>query len=208
MAAFRFLALLTVGFVLLMFVFLHLASQGRLEREAERVLTGPSFIVEDGGGGSWTIDLGAPRIEQAWPGAQRQPRLFLKGAAGAQVSARAVYLGMDDAVLLDALVGGEHVIGLAGDVPGELEFGPLWLSWEHPLRVTFAVIEAGAEPVDVTPVLRGEPSSNYITARKIARGLWTIFTVIGVLGFAGLIATQKKLFGAPIGGPRPADDAS
>lgn len=208
MAAFRFLALLTVGFVLVMFVFLHLASQGRLEREAERVLTGPSFLVEEGGSGSWTIDLGAPRIEQAWPGAQLQPRLFLKGAAGTQVSARAEYLGEDDAVMLDALVGGEHVIGLAGDVPGELEFGPLWMSWEHPLRVTFAVIDAGAEPVEVTPVLRGEPSANYTTARKIARGLWTIFTIIGVLGFVGLVATQKKLFGAPIGGPRPTGDPS
>ena len=80
-----------------------------------------------------------------------------------------------------------------GETEGELEFGPLWMAWERPLRITFEVVEgeAGAEAV---PVLRGTPSTNFVAARAIARTLWMVFAVIGALGFAGLAATQKDMF--------------
>ncbi|MEM9378851.1 MAG: hypothetical protein AAGB93_02800 [Planctomycetota bacterium] len=194
MVAFRFLALLTVGFVLLSLIFLLSASHGRLEREQFRVLTGPSFAAEEGTLAEWVIELGGPRIEEAWPAAQRQPRLFVRGAPGARIAAKARYITDDGTTLLPALEGPEPVVGAVGEKDGELEFGPLWMSWEHPLEVTFQVLESGPEAATAVPVLRGAASTNYVAARAIARTLWFVFAILGALGFAGLVATDRELF--------------
>ncbi|MEM9803260.1 MAG: hypothetical protein AAGA20_23275 [Planctomycetota bacterium] len=194
MRAFRFLALLTVGFVLLVLVFLLNASNARLEREATRELRGPTFEAALGGGATWTIDLGERRVEQAWPSEQRQPRLYLRGAGGATIAAVAEYLGEGDEAQLPAFVGEERIVGAPGEESGELEFGPLWMSWEHPLRITFEVVGAEGDPAEATPILRGEPSLDFVAARAIARTLWAVFTILGLVGFAGLVATQDDLF--------------
>ncbi|MEM1447658.1 MAG: hypothetical protein AAGI22_01025 [Planctomycetota bacterium] len=194
MVAFRFLALLTVGFVLLSLIFLLSASHGRLEREQFRVLTGPTFSTEQGTKAEWVIELGGPRIDQAWPAAQRQPRLFVRGVPGARIAARARYIDKDGGTLLPALEGTEPVVGAVGETDGVLEFGPLWMSWDHPLEITFEVLEAGPEAAMAEPVLRGAASTNYVAARAIARTLWFVFAILGALGLAGLVASDRELF--------------
>ena len=103
MVAFRFLALLTVGLSLLTFVFLLNVSNARLEREALRQVVGAPFQLEAGGEASWTLDLGGTRVETAWPGEQRQPRLFVRAEPGAELAARAEYRSAEGVSLLQAL---------------------------------------------------------------------------------------------------------
>lgn len=231
MAAFRFLALLTVGFVLLMLVFLLHAGQSRLEIEGRRILTGPEITLDPSGSpedGSWELELGGVREAESWPAAQRQPRLFVRGVpAGAEVTARAVYVERRDPragepggergagatghreVVLSALVDGEvvtrsdSVAGYVADVDDarELDFGPLWMSWEHTLVIE---LEGDREMV-VHPVLRGEPSVNYVAARQMARTLWIVFSVIGFLGFVALLVTLREPLAARAGSGRTAD---
>ena len=193
MVAFRFLALITVGFVLLTFVFLLNASNARLEREAVRVLVAEPFPLEAGGESSWTLDLGAPRVEEAWPGVQRQPRLTVRAAPGAELAARAEYRSADGGVRLQALTAGERVVVAAGE-DGVVDLGTLWMSWEHPLTVDLEVLDAG-EGGEAQPVLSGSPSRNFVAARAISRTLWLVFTIIGAAGMAILVATQRDLFG-------------
>ena len=64
MVAFRFLALLTVGFVLLTFVFLLNVSNARLEREAVRSLDGEVFSLDAQQPITWTLDLGARTVRR------------------------------------------------------------------------------------------------------------------------------------------------
>ena len=196
MAAFRFLALLTVGFVLLMLIFLLHAGQSRLEIEGKRILEGPEMTIGESqdAGATWTIDLGGVRVEEAWPAAQRQPHLGVRAApAGAMVTASAHYVDEDGERVLDAFIGGGPLTrstapGTDGDDPREVSFGPIWMSWEHPL-----VIELEADqPVELQPVLSGEPSINYVAARQMARTLWIVFSIIGVLGFIGLLVTLRE----------------
>ncbi|MEM8711968.1 MAG: hypothetical protein AAGG01_13535, partial [Planctomycetota bacterium] len=82
MNAFRFLSLLTVGFSLLVLIFLLNATQGRMEAEAVRVIEGPPVRFQAGQAVEWTLRLGGNRVEEAWPAAQRQPRLFLVAEGG------------------------------------------------------------------------------------------------------------------------------
>jgi len=198
MVAFRFLALLTVGLSLLTFVFLLNVSNARLEREALRQVVGEPFSLQAGAPVSWTLDLGGSRVESAWPGEQRQPRLSVRAEPGTEIAARAEYRSDDGAVLLGALVDGERVVATA-DSDGLLSFGALWLSWEHPLTIQLEVLAGGGEGV---PFLSGQPSRNFTAARAISRTLWIVFTIIGAMGFAVLVATQRDLFGAPRGAPR------
>lgn len=191
MAAFRFLALLTVGFVFVVLVFLLHAGQSRLELEGTRFLSGPDIGPKAGEEVVWTLDLGGQKVTEAWPGAQRQPRLFVSGGKGAKIRAQASYVDRDGASVLDAFVVPGEALGAAGERPGELAFGALWMSWEHPLVITLTVLEAGegAEPAQL--LLRGEPTQNYIAARAMARTLWIVFSIIGALGIAGLLATHR-----------------
>lgn len=202
MAAFRFLALLTVGFSLLVLIFLLHVHQARLEREMTREIVGPSLELHPGEDATWIVDLGGARVEEAWPGEQRQPHIFLRGpavASGSVVRVRARYL---DALSVE---GGEapppalesafvsrtgddgFVTAEAGEADGELALGPVWLSWDHPLELS-ARIE-GATPTRGAFVLRGSPSTDSLAARSIARTLWAVFTVMSAAGFAGLILT-------------------
>lgn len=218
MAAFRFLALITVGFVLLMFVFLLNAGHSRLEREATRRIVGPELALEEGKSVVWTVDFGSKRIEQAWPGVQRQPRLFLRGLRGASVVARAQYVDDEGETLLDAFVEGglvramlPAVEGENGSLDPEAEFGPLWMSWEHPLQITLTVIDRGDAIGTAQPVIHGIPSKDSIASRAISRTLWVVFSIIGAMGFAGLLATQKELFGATRGAaqaPQKVDESN
>lgn len=207
MAAFRFLALITVGFVLLMFVFLLNAGHSRFEREGSRRILGPELALEEGKSVVWTVDFGAQRIEEAWPGVQRQPRLFLSGMGGASVVARAQYVNEEGESVLDAFVDGGLVRAKTappettkGPRGTDAEFGPLWMSWEYPLQITLTVIDRGDEIGIAQPVLHGEPSKDFMASRAISRTLWMVFSIIGAMGFAGLLATQKELFGATRGG--------
>jgi hypothetical protein len=199
MVAFRFLALLTVGLSLLTFVFLLNVSNARLEREALRQIVGEPFALQAGDPASWTLDLGGARVESAWPGEQRQPRLSVRAEPGAKIAARATYRAEDGGVLLAALVDGERVVATA-DPDGLVSFGALWLSWEHPLTLEFEVLEGG--PGEGVPFLSGQPTRNFMAARAISRTLWIVFTIIGAMGFAVLVATQRDLFGAPRGSAR------
>ncbi len=202
MVAFRFLALLTVGLSLLTFVFLLNVSNARLEREALRQVVGAPFQLEAGGEASWTLDLGGTRVETAWPGEQRQPRLFVRAEPGAEIAARAEYRSAEGVSLLQALSGGERVVATAGP-DGLASFGSLWLSWEHPLTIEFNVLKGGPEGSQGEPFLSGQPSKNFMAARAISRTLWVVFTIIGAMGLAVLVATQRDLFGAPRGSARP-----
>lgn len=202
MVAFRFLALLTVGLSLLTFVFLLNVSNARLERESLRQVVGAPIQLKGGEEVAWTLDFGDSRVESAWPGAQRQPRLFLRTVPGAVVAARAEYRSPEDAPLLQALVAGERVVATAGP-DGLASFGYLWLSWVHPLTISFEALEGVGEEAPAEPFLSGQPSKNFIAARAISRTLWVVFTVIGAMGFAVLVATQRDLFGAPRGSARP-----
>lgn len=200
MVAFRFLALLTVGFVLLTFVFLLNVSNARLEREAVRSLDGEVFSLDAQQPITWTLDLGAPRVDEAWPSPQRQPRLTVRAAAGAELAARAEYRSTDGGIRLQALTRGERVVASAGE-DGVLDFGTLWMSWEHPLTIELEVVDPGAGG-EAQPRLAGAPARNFVAARAISRTLWLVFTVIGAMGFAVLVATQRNLFGSPRGAAR------
>lgn len=215
MAAFRFLALITVGFVLLMFVFLLNAGHSRLERESTRRILGPELALEEGKSVVWTVDFASRRIEEAWPGVQRQPRLYLSGLGAASVVARAQYVNEEGESVLDAFVDGGLVRAKppGPDVPKgprgpEAEFGPLWMSWEYPLQITLTVIDRGDAIGVAQPVLHGKPSKDFIASRAISRTLWMVFSIIGAMGFAGLLATQKELFGATRGAAPKSAEAS
>lgn len=198
MVAFRFLALISVGFILLMFSALLNAGHGRAELEGMRRLTGPPLALVAGEEVTWTLDLGSERGEEAWPAPQRQPRLFLDGTAGADVVVEAVATyALDGERTADAFELGGPVVGAPGD-DGALEFGALWMSWERPLRVTLRVVEGGGgEGETATPVLRGETTTDYVAARTIARTLWVIFSVIGAASFALLVATLRGSWSEP-----------
>ncbi|QDV06479.1 hypothetical protein Poly30_19890 [Planctomycetes bacterium Poly30] len=209
MNAFRFLSLLTVGFSLLVLVFLLNATQGRLESEAFRVLEGPEVALEPGQTAQWTLELGGSRIEEAWPAAQRQPRIFLVGdpsggLGDASVAVSATYVDEDDTPRSAFVSGAAEVTGVAGEDPGELEFGPLWMNWEQELQLEVRVLEAvasggagasgeaGASGGAARLVMRGEASLDYLAARSMARTLWFVFTAIAAAGFAGLMLTVRE----------------
>ncbi|MEL6428308.1 MAG: hypothetical protein AAFZ87_04420 [Planctomycetota bacterium] len=203
MAAFRFLALFSTGFALLVFCFLQHASLGRSELEARRRVRGPELVLAPGQEVTWTVELGAARGDDAWPAAQRQPRLVLEGSRGtdARCEAEATYLLPEGPRA--AFVSGagplqsrpeprrrREVRAASDPFEGELGFGPLWLNWEHPLEVRVRVLE-GESGATVRPVLAGRVSDDFVAARVIARTLWTVFTVIGAASFAVLIATLR-----------------
>ena len=195
MNAFRFLSLITVGFTLLVFVFLLNATQGRMEAEATRWVEGPELALEAGNEVEWTLNLGAPRIEEAWPAPQRQPRLFLmskdaEGLAEAQVVVDAMYLE-ESGASHQAFISGAQAAGVPGEEPGQLAFGPLWMSWEHDLVLKVRVEGAVKPGATAQLVLRGEATSDYIAARSMARTLWFVFVAIAAGGFAGLMLTVK-----------------
>lgn len=199
MNAFRFLSLLTVGFSLLVLVFLLNATQGRMEGEATRWLEGPEFLLEPGAEAEWKLNLGGSRIEEAWPAAQRQPRVFLvpksvEGASaaleGAEVTVDATYASEDGAAHA-AFLRGSNPAGIQGREAGELAFGPIWMNWEQDLILKARVVAAPAPGTTVRLVLRGQASIDYLAARDMARTLWFVFTAIGVLGFIVLMISLK-----------------
>lgn len=191
MAALRFLALLSTGFVLLMLAFLLHVSHGRVEREGSREITGPDLPLVAGEALTWDLDFGGQRIEEAWPGVQRQPRLWLRGGgAGAVLEIEASYRDGEGALALDALQAGTQRVTL-GEDPHEV--GALWLSYDHPLRVSISCVEPGGGGA-TTPVLRGDPGEDYRAARTISRTVWMVFCAIGAASFALLIATTRGLF--------------
>ena len=191
MAALRFLALLSTGFVLLMLAFLLHVSHGRVEREGSREITGPDLPLIAGEALTWDLDFGGQRIEEAWPGVQRQPRLWLRGGgAGAILEIAASYRDGEGALVLDALQAGTQRVTLGED---PVEVGALWLSYDHPLRVSISCVEPGGGGA-TTPVLRGDPGEDYRTARTISRTVWMVFCAIGAASFALLLATTRGLF--------------
>lgn len=200
MAAFRFLALMTVGSVLLVLIFLLHAANGRMEQEATRILSGPEFELAAGTKSVWALDLGGERIEEAWPAPQRQPQLAVTSALGTQlegviVRAAASYID-DEGVRRPAFVSGtlKTEALAAPDDKGDLriELGSLWLSYEHQLEIELEVVTAAGGTAVAT--LQGQPTENYIAGRAVARSLWLVFSIIGLFGFAGLMATQQNLF--------------
>lgn len=206
MNAFRFLSLLTVGFSLLVLVFLLNATQGRMETEAVRVLEGPEVVLEAGQAVEWALLLGGGRIEEAWPAPQRQPRLFLVGEPGgalgdAEVVAEAHYFEDEDLSRPAFISGGDPVVGVPGEKPGELAFGPLWMNWDHDLKLRVSVKGGGSGTAKL--VLRGEATVDYLAARSVARTLWFVFTAIAAAGFAGLMLTLRDGTGASAQGARP-----
>lgn len=210
MNAFRFLSLLTVGFSLLVLVFLLNATHGRMEAEATRWIEGPEVLLEPGQEVEWTLNLGASRIEEAWPAPQRQPQLFLAAAAdsgpagslaGAQVTVNASYRG-EDGASYPAFVAGPSASGDPGEAPSELAFGPLWMSWNHELSlkavVAAAPAQAGPAPgARARLVLRGKATKDYVAARSMARTLWLVFTAIAAVGFVGLMLTVNDRISEP-----------
>ncbi|MEC8495032.1 MAG: hypothetical protein VXZ39_08915, partial [Planctomycetota bacterium] len=117
MAALRFLALLSTGYVLLMLAFLLHVSHGRVEREGSREITGPEVPMAVGEVASWDLDFGGQRIDEAWPGVQRQPRLWLRGGgAGAVLEISASYRDRAGEPVLDALQAGTQRVTL-GEAP-------------------------------------------------------------------------------------------
>ncbi|MEC8493304.1 MAG: hypothetical protein VXZ39_00195, partial [Planctomycetota bacterium] len=74
-----------------------------------------------------------------------------------------------------------------------VEVGALWLSYDHPLRVSIRCVEPGAGGA-ATPVLRGDPGEDFRTARTISRTVWMVFCAIGAASFALLLATTRGLF--------------
>ena len=70
MQALRFLALSTVGFVLLAGTLLWYQQIARLESEAVRVLEGPELALEAGASTKWELDLDGATADQAWMDAQ------------------------------------------------------------------------------------------------------------------------------------------
>ncbi|MEM8711376.1 MAG: hypothetical protein AAGG01_10525, partial [Planctomycetota bacterium] len=138
------------------------------------------------------------RVEEAWPAAQRQPRLFLVAEGGGdlggvEVTAEARY-GRPDGTSAVAWVSGsqqERAAVRDSDSPSEAAFGPLWMSWDLDLSIVATVEGVGTTslPESAKLVLRGEPSVDYIAARSMARTLWFVFTAIAAAGFAGLLAT-------------------
>ena len=191
MAALRFLALLSTGFVLLMLAFLLHVSHGRVEREGSREIVGPAVALAAGEALSWDLDLGGQRIDEAWPGVQRQPRLWLRGGgAGAVLEISASYRDGAGEPVLDALQAGTQRVTL-GEAP--VEVGALWLAYDHPLRVSISCVEPGAGGA-TTPVLRGDPGDDFRAARAISRTVWMVFCAVGAASFALLIATTRGLF--------------
>ena len=74
------------------------------------------------------------------------------------------------ALVLDALQTGTQRVTLGED---PVEVGALWLSYDHPLRVSISCVEPGAGGA-TTPVLRGDPGEDYRTARRSrARSGWS-----------------------------------
>ncbi len=191
MAALRFLALLSTGFVLLMLAFLLHVSHGRVEREGSREIVGPAVALAAGEALSWDLDLGGQRIDEAWPGVQRQPRLWLRGGgSGAVLEISASYRDGAGEPVLDALQAGTQRVTL-GEAP--VEVGALWLAYDHPLRVSISCVEPGAGGA-TTPVLRGDPGDDFRAARTISRTVWMVFCAVGAASFALLIATTRGLF--------------
>ncbi len=185
MNAFRFLSLLVL-------VFLLNATQGRMETEAVRVLEGPEVVLEAGQAVEWALLLGGGRIEEAWPAPQRQPRLFLVGEPGgalgdAEVVAEAHYFEDEDLSRPAFISGGDPVVGVPGENPGELAFGPLWMNWDHDLKLRVTVKGGGSGTAKLV----------------VARTLWFVFTAIAAAGFAGLMLTLRDGTGASAPGARP-----
>lgn len=201
MAAFRFLALITVGFVLLLLVFLLHLGHARLEREATRAIGGPELALRPGEPRTWTVELGGRTMAAAWPEPQRQPRLRVAAdelPAGAIVEARATYAlppaeEGGEAVPFDAIIGGGPVRAQATGDARELDLGALWMSWEHPLSISLELV-GGAPEVAVQPSLRGDVAPEFVEARSYARVLWIAASVLGAMGFAGLVLTLRGAF--------------
>lgn len=197
MAAIRFLALLSTGFVLLALVFLLHASQSRVEREGTRVLRGENLELAAGAAISWELDLNGQRIDQAWPGVQRQPRLVLRGAApGAVLEVSGRYQREDGSMLADAFMESEGPQRVTLGEAEESDAGALWLSYDHPLRLEVRCVEPGAGGT-VTPILRGDPGDDFRAARAISRTVWMVFVAIGAASFALLLATNRDLLRTP-----------
>lgn len=203
MSALRFLALLSTGFVLLMLAFLLHVSHARVEREGSRHLEGPPLELAPGARVTWELDLGGLRIDEAWPAVQRQPRLFASGVpAGATLEATAQYGAGEEGARPAFFAGAGVQPGVVDETPGELAFGPLWLSYEHPLRVELVCVDPG-EGGTATPVLRGDPGTDFRAARAISRTVWLVFVAIGAASFALLMVTQRGLFASESRGPGP-----
>ncbi len=195
MPALRFLALLTLAFVLPGGAFLWHQQLARLEREATRVLTGPALACEPGAAVTWRLDLAGSRESEAWMDPQQQPWLRCAPAPGVRVRATARYLAAGPFPEAPAFIG---AASRTADAEGR--FGPLWLSFVQPLEVTLEVLEAppggGAA---LQPVLAGEVSADYALARKLERTVYWAFLAIGAFGVALLVWTARglPLFEAP-----------
>lgn len=197
MNAFRFLSLITVGFSLLVLVFLLNATQGRMESEATRVLKGPELTLAAGETAEWILHLGGGRVEEAWPAPQRQPRFFLVGATDtglgeAHVTVQATYSDMAGKTYPAFIAGGASASGVPGEIPGELECGPLWMNWDFDLHLKATVQAVGAGGT-AQLVMRGDATEDYLAARSMARTLWAVFTAIAAAGFAGLMLTMGEM---------------
>lgn len=197
MAAFRYLALLTVGFVLLMLSMLYHVTLGRAEAEGVRELRGPEIPLETGEAVVWTVDFASRRVEEAWPLYQQQPRVLLEGSGDARVQVTAEYVRgrgeearMAPAFIDDAFGAPRAAPSALSEEDPRLLFGRLWMSWEDPLRLTFEVTDGGSGG-SATPVLSGRTAEDYPAARSIARTQWAVFTAIGAAGIIALLLTLR-----------------
>ena len=203
MQALRFLALSTVGFVLLAGTLLWYQQIARLESEAVRVLEGPELALEAGASTKWELDLDGATADQAWMDAQRQPRLTVplpSGAEGVEVRVTARYVATQEFAESPAFLPraeGEAQGALARTselTDGRLDLGFLWLSYRQPLELDLEVLDAGtAQGAVVRPRLAGTVHPDYAFARDIDRTLFNVFFVLGLVGVIGLVLVERAV---------------
>jgi len=193
MPALRFLALLTLAFVLPGGAFLWHQQLARLEREATRVLTGPGLSLEAGARATWRLDLAGSRESEAWMDPQQQPWLRLPPTPGLRVRATGRYRAAGPYPEAPAFVGAE-----ARTADAEGRFGPLWLSFVQPLELELEVLEAppGRGGETLRPTLAGQVSADYALARDLERTVYWAFVALGVFGVSLLVWTTRRSSGA------------
>jgi hypothetical protein len=203
MPAVRFLAFLTLVFVLPGGALLWHQQIALLEREAARTLRGPDLELAPGARSAWRLELAASTEDQAWMHCQRQPRLSVAlpitpaGSERPRLRARARYVAEGEFPEAAAFVGAS-----APDEPREAEpgpdgvvwFGPLWLSYLQPLELELEVVAwpASAGAASAQPELTGEASADYVFARSLDRSIYVAFVILGVFGVLLFVLVERR----------------